>query len=87
MTITHYGDRARQATHCDVCGLEDARPAAWHTYGSVALSETCPQDELHACSPACAEHMQAKVDSGEWQVPIVRLRGYTATMTQPRKGY
>jgi hypothetical protein len=57
-------------------------------YSSVAMDEHCPDDAPNLCSEVCVARFQARMDSGEVEVPHVSAVGYTgARITGQRRGY
>ncbi|MCK5132717.1 MAG: hypothetical protein KAR40_11265 [Candidatus Sabulitectum sp.] len=81
--------QTRKPTHkCDVCGKIDFFTSDWSRYSSIMHDETCPDEMPEACSEACKAILMAKLDSGEWKIPLLsRIHAYGCDVKTPRKGY
>lgn len=80
--IAHLPRRAKHL--CNVCltvGFEFRR------WSSIALDETCPDEVPHACSDDCAAEMKRRIETGEWKLPVLELRGYHFEVMRRREGY
>ena len=89
LTASKGGDRGGKAPRvytCTVCKREGFWDDGWSHYGSLVIEENWPQDMIYSCSRKCQKVARGKIESGEWQLPKVRL-GYSPKITQPRKGY
>lgn len=74
---------------CDQCGRRSAWQDGWTVYGSIAMEEVLGAAEMPTlCSDACRQAFEAKMKSGEIEVPTVKLRGPNGfKITGERKGY
>ena len=77
------------ARTCAVCGTDTPQNQTWRYYGSVRLSEECPDLLPYACSNECAREIAKRVQLGAWTLPTLKRDpgGYSYTVTAPGKGY
>lgn len=72
---------------CDECGYRGRWTKSWFSYGSMIMEEVMPNEMPTLCSDKCMKKFDAKIKSGEVQVPDVKTRGYGYKITGERKGY
>jgi len=58
-------------------------------YGSLFLTDEYPSQCPHVCGSECMATAADKIESGEWEVPVLRKAhgGYCHDISKPRKGY
>jgi len=89
MSIAHHKDAHLKRTKykCDVCGKVDFWSESWSSYGSPLIAEERPQDILTACAPACHNTMMARIESGQYKLPELKLCGFEVRLAKKRSGY
>jgi len=87
MTIEFQHDNGNNLFKCDICGKKAWRNDEWVSYGSIALSETCPQDIPLACSDKCCVEMKRRFKNKEMALPKLTNRGYYCDVVHQRVGY
>jgi hypothetical protein len=75
---------AKEQHKCNGCGKLGFK---FQRYSSIAIDETCPEDDLHACSDACMKVIQWKLGSGEYVMPKLRATPGYFVVSKPRRGY
>jgi len=58
-------------------------------YGSLFLTDEYPSECPHVCGSDCMTIAADKIESGEWEVPVLRKAygGNCHDISKPRKGY
>ena len=71
---------------CSVCGRITND---YVMYGSLFLTDEYPSQCPHVCGSDCMETAADKIESVEWEVPVLRKAhgGYCHDISKPRKGY
>jgi hypothetical protein len=78
----------RRKWTCDACGKTDYWDENWSYYGSIGHMETCTDDLICSCCDSCRDIANAKIESKEWQLPVLRSTGPAGMgVVTPRKGY
>ena len=85
--IVHRFPNGRRKYQCDVCGRVDFWTDDWSWYGSIADHETCPHLIPHLCSDKCRLEASRKIKRHEWELPVVRHKGYQSYVFKKSKGY
>ena len=85
--IAHTFGNGRRKYQCDVCGKVGFWNEDWSWYGSLADEETCPDLIPHLCSDECRKVADKKIKTHEWELPVVRNKGYQSYVCKQSKGY
>ncbi|HSH24946.1 MAG TPA: hypothetical protein VLA13_05350 [Massilibacterium sp.] len=57
---------------CDICGRSSEWDKNWSRYSSILMDEVCPDLVPHVCSDRCRDELDAKIESGEIKLPVLR---------------
>lgn len=78
----------KQFWRCSQCLQEFEWGDESRRYSSVAMDEHLPEDAPMLCSEVCVARFEARMNSGEVEVPLVTAVGYTgARIKGKRRGY